>query len=90
MKDMMELVLPALQVNLIFPTHCSCIVIRSFVHSSHIPQWPSRLARRTYKQYWLSNAKVESSILSWGISFSFFFLQLILAFCCTTPHMRSL
>ncbi len=40
-------------------------------HEVCVPQWPSRLERRTYKQYWLSNAKVESSILSWGIFFSF-------------------
>ena len=37
-------------------------------------QWHNRLARRTYKQYRLSNAKVESSSLSW----STFFVKIIL------------
>ena len=38
------------------------------------PQWLSRLARRTYKQY-LRNAKVGSSILPWGTAFFFLFRQ---------------
>ena len=40
-----------------------------------VPQWRSRLARRTYKQYCMRNAKVGSSILPWGNAF-FSLLQL--------------